>query len=388
VKKLIFILIGSFFLSANSSQGQNLDDIVFGTDSTFDVVTWNLEWFPKSSHTIDCVKTIIEAMDVEVIAFQEIADTTKFLELADSLPDYDGIYYRVMGDYGGLAYLYRNDALIYINHYSIYTSSVFWNAFPRAPFVLEVEYYGQNIVLINNHFKCCGDGSLDMGNSSDQEYRRYMASSHLKNFMDQSLANRRAIMLGDLNDLLTDPVAHNVFLNFINDTTRYEFIDMGIASGPSSGWSYPGWPSHLDHIMLSNQLLNDWDEAGALVSTIKVDDYLPNGWSEYDSRISDHRPVAARIPVPALIGLEEPQKAGPSIYPNPATDKIYLSEGDPGRDYLITLFGLQGQILSSVVIETGDADRGIDISSLSPGLYIATITTIEGVLVTRTFVKR
>ena len=26
----------------------NLDDLYFGTDSTFEVVSWNIEWFPKN----------------------------------------------------------------------------------------------------------------------------------------------------------------------------------------------------------------------------------------------------------------------------------------------------------------------------------------------------
>ena len=52
------------------------------------------------------------------------------------------------------------------------------------PLVLEMNYQGEDYVIINNHFKCCGDGILDLGDSSDEETRRYNAISLLKNYID------------------------------------------------------------------------------------------------------------------------------------------------------------------------------------------------------------
>ena len=77
----------------------------------------------------------------------------------------------------------------------------------------------------------------------------------------------------------------------IGNTQNYYFSDMHIAEGPSSDWSFPGWPSHLDHILITNELFN----SNYIVSTLKLDDYMIGGWGKYDADISDHRPVGVRL---------------------------------------------------------------------------------------------
>ena len=41
------IILFVFFLSWHSLVGQTLNDLSFGSDTTFDIVSWNIEWFPK-----------------------------------------------------------------------------------------------------------------------------------------------------------------------------------------------------------------------------------------------------------------------------------------------------------------------------------------------------
>ena len=40
---------------------------------------------------------------------------------------------------------------------------------------------------------------------------------------------KKVILLGDLNDILTDIPQNNIFNSFINDTINYLFVDMDIA---------------------------------------------------------------------------------------------------------------------------------------------------------------
>ena len=63
-------------------------------------------------------------------------------------------------------------------------------------------------------------------------------------------------MLGDLNDDLADDQQDNVFITFIDSPEAYRFTDMEIAEGPEYNWSYPTWPSHLDHILITNELFD------------------------------------------------------------------------------------------------------------------------------------
>ena len=72
---------------------------------------------------------------------------------------------------------------------------------------------------------------------------------------------------------------------------------MGIAEGDHSGWSFPSYPSHLDHIMITSRLFDGFEHEDSRVLSFPVDDVFFDGWWEYERTVSDHRPVALRIAV-------------------------------------------------------------------------------------------
>jgi len=278
-----------FHLNLN---GQDLDELYFGTDETFEVMTWNIEWFPKNNQiTVDYVTQIIQALDVDILAIQEVDDTDMFNQMLNGLPEYTG--YLESEWFAGLAYIYKTDIIEINDIYEIYTTSPYWSAFPRSPMVMDLNFMGENIFIINNHFKCCGDGIMNLDDLGDEETRRYTASNLLKEYIDINLPNENVIVLGDLNDILTDTLENNVFQMIINDSENYLFSDMEIAESSSANWSYPTWPSHLDHILITNELFDELDNSD--IQTIKIDEYIDGGWNEYDQNISDHRPVAIKL---------------------------------------------------------------------------------------------
>ena len=288
MKKIFFlILIFNQLISA-----QNLNDLQFGNDETFDLVSWNIEWFPKNNNTSANVQEILTNLEADIYALQEIEDTTLLKQIVSNIPDYE-CYFK-SSYYGGLAYVYNTNTIQVNAKYEIFTSSPYWNSFPRSPQVLDFTFLGNDYIIINNHFKCCGDGILNSNNSNDEENRRLQAVTYLKQFLDDNFLNTNVILLGDLNDNLTDDVENNVFQNFIDDNNNYEFADMQIAQGNSSGWSYPSWPSHLDHILISDELFEALQNPSSLVSVIKIDEYM-GGWSNYDNNVSDHRPVGIKL---------------------------------------------------------------------------------------------
>ena len=287
--KYIPILISYFFAIISS---QELEDLSFGDEHSLDIATWNIEWFPKNNQiTVDYVIEIVNSLEFDILGIQELDDTTMFNEMLDSLPSYSGYYESSW--FAGLAYIYKTDLVEINDIFEIYTSSPFWNAFPRSPMVMDLNFAGENYIIINNHFKCCGDGILDLNDEFDEENRRYTAMNLLKTYIDENLSNEKVIVLGDLNDDISELHQNNVFQNVLNDSDNYQFGDLIIAQGNSSDWSFPNWPSHLDHILITNEL---FDELGTIeVNTIKIDDYINGGWTEYDQNISDHRPVAIKI---------------------------------------------------------------------------------------------
>ena len=120
-------------------KSQNLDNLTFGTDSTLEVVTWNIERFPKNGQaTLTYVVDIIEALDVDVIALQEIDSKSRFEELVDNLDGWEGFYSN--SEFAPLAYLYKTDVIAVREIYQIYTSLS--RVFPRPPFVMDLEYQG------------------------------------------------------------------------------------------------------------------------------------------------------------------------------------------------------------------------------------------------------
>ena len=294
MKKIISLLI----LSVHLLNAQSLEDLYFGTDSTFEVVSWNIEWFPKNGQvTADSVKTIIKSLAADVYALQEIDDTTLLKQVINTIPGYS-CYFK-SSYYGGLAYVYNTNTVQVNKKYEIYTSQPFWNSFPRSPQVLELTFNNQDYVIINNHLKCCGDGLIDLNDSSDEENRRLRAINLLKTYIDSVFENDKVIVAGDYNDILTDLSVNNIFNSFLNDS-NYLFVDLPLALGSSSDFSFPNWPSHLDHILISNELFDDFSSPSSEISCIRIDDYM-NSWSNYDNNISDHRPVGLKLGVNSVV---------------------------------------------------------------------------------------
>ncbi len=248
------------------------------SSNTLDVVTWNIENFSNTNSNEAEIKIIIETMDADIIGVQEITNISDFNALASSINGWEG---KVVNLSGGLevGYFYKSSEITLIgNLFTIYDDNS--NAFPRSPVVGKFRHVsGFEVTVINIHLKCC-DGS---------EGRREEASNLLKTYIDNNLANEPVILLGDFNDEIQESASENVFQNFIDDSNNFKFSDMGIAQGTNANWSYPSWPSHLDHLLITNELFTKLEGT----FTLKLDDCL----GSYESTVSDHRPVMSRFNV-------------------------------------------------------------------------------------------
>ena len=261
--------------------------VQLGTESTLDVITWNIENFPKQNiSTVDYLAELIPLLDVDIIALQEITSKTDFNNLINKLSGWDG--YRANSAYMNLdlAYLYNENVEVESIH-EIFVDD--WWSFPRSPLVAHIIWDEKDIYIINNHFKA------NENYSSEDEARRKSASVNLADYVNEYLSRENVIILGDLNDELNENPSENVFQNFIIDSTNYKFVDMDIAYNSNSNWSYPSWPSHLDHILITNELFDEFKNEGSYVKTIRLEEYFDNGWTEYENYISDHRPVGLRL---------------------------------------------------------------------------------------------
>ena len=263
-----------------------------GSSESLDIMTWNVQNYPKHNQTNSYMVDIINQINVDIIAFQEIESQNSFDNLINQLNgSWVGYRSSQNSDWGELSYAINLNEINVESVYNILSGEQYYFAY-REPYVIEFSHQGINYVAINSHFKCCGDGNLDLSDSSDEEYRRFMSSQLLEEYINDNYGNSKVILLGDLNDSLTDNDSNNVFLNFLN-SENFLFADYHIADGPSGNWSFPGWPSHIDHILISDELFPDFENSE--VETFKVDDYFSGGLNLYDNYVSDHRPVYMKI---------------------------------------------------------------------------------------------
>lgn len=348
---------------------QSLDDLEFGTPNSFDILTWNIEWFPKRNTTEDYVATIIEQLDAEVLAIQEIDDERLFKDMIDGISGYE--VYIPSSYANGLGYVYKNNGFTINAIYKIYNSSAYWGVFPRSPLLMDLTVNNERLIIINNHFKCCGDGDLDLDNTNDSEFRRYEASRLLKAYIDDYLPNEKVIILGDLNDLLTDDPANNVFQMYLDDPTNFAFADMAIANGNATNWSYPNWPSHLDHILVTNELFPYVNNNSTNVSTIRLDDYFSGGFSSYDFHVSDHRPVGIQLDINALPISNPSDTPIFTLWPNPSTGTFNLELSKTNLSHLIEVFDTKGRLVHKQIVTEF---RNISLNlKLNKGVYLVKV---------------
>ena len=148
-----------------------------GDESTLDVITWNIENYPKNDFTNYYVKEIIDSLNIDFIALQEISNNQAFSNLSSSLGNH---WYSFRSDspsseWGELAFLInQNEFEVIGTPYTILNSYQYEFAY-RPPLVIACSYQNQSLVFINVHYKFCVDGILN-DNYWDEENRRLQAS--------------------------------------------------------------------------------------------------------------------------------------------------------------------------------------------------------------------
>ncbi len=285
--KAIFILLFSFYFvytqecppqdTLNVVSMQNDWDIEYINNwEKIEVMTWNIKTFPLNENTLNDVQEIISDLMPDIINFQEIWDSSSYQNLSSMLEAYEFI----LSYDTGLGIAFRKDCVNLIDYSTLFNEHGYEFVW-RYPLKANMEWYcGESYMqfeMINIHFKCCDDGFE----------RRLSASEILTLYIDQQTENgKNIIVAGDYNDSLDDPDFDNSLLPLIQND-NINFVDFDIAMGPMYDWSYPSYPSHIDHILINSNILNQNFIHESF--TLRIDDYT--GYSYYQNNISDHRPV-------------------------------------------------------------------------------------------------
>lgn len=269
-----------------------IDIPAFGSEGTLEIVTWNIENFPKlKEQTVTDVVEIIRDLDADLYGMQEIEDTVSFRAVLDRLPGYGGLYSSdeySFGNYQKTAFIYKKGLVEVSNRTMLFPNDY---DFPRPPMQVFVVARKNSstfdFILIVLHLK-----ATTSDNPEQDEQRRRMACRKLKTYLDDKITNspeKDYIVIGDWNDELNDSPQNNVFQVFFNDSLhRYRFLTSTLNASTYIGFSSG---SKIDHILITADTEEEYNSGTTQV--LKLDTYF-NG---YVREVSDHRPVGARFPV-------------------------------------------------------------------------------------------
>jgi hypothetical protein len=292
--RLIFsITLTLLFLSCSqrtASPDIPLDDSTsplvstYGSASTVDIATWNIETFPlRTSSTVNYLNRIFRDLQVDLIGVQEISNPSYFNSLLDSLSDspYSGVI-APRDNFLRLGFIYNRDVISVSNVDELFVGDY---DFPRPVLTAYVTFRKDNQTVFDFtfmivHLKAYGD--------PESQQRRRDACEKLKEYIDTYIltsADPDVIVLGDWNDEVDDPVSDNVFQGFLDDPDHYRFLTRGLGSQVS----YPSYGSMIDHILISSDALGEYNGGVTQVLTLDLE------FGDYFTFISDHRPVLAKF---------------------------------------------------------------------------------------------
>jgi endonuclease/exonuclease/phosphatase family metal-dependent hydrolase len=362
-------------------------------DQTLDVVTWNVEWFGDAGNgpedddlQLRNVITVVETIDADIYALQEISSPNRFNALVDSLEGYGGF----LAEYSQTqetAFLFKRSSIDSLSGVTLSSSDGFtqsnW-ANGRYPlmfrFTADINDEQQEVYAFNIHAKAFGDQS-----SYNQ---RVAASAELKEYLDRNRASDNVIMIGDYNDEIVNSTFNdNVspYKNF-DDDPEYTIVTKKLEE---NGFGSQSSGSFIDHITFTSELSDDYFEG-----TERVENPFYVG--SYLSTTSDHFPIWMRFKFGVLTSNEDEIIETPTTvslnqnYPNPFNPSTTISYTlDSSTNVSLSVYDITGRKVATLVNgrqTAGAQEVRFDASSLASGVYIYRLETATGASLTKKMV--
>ncbi|MDW8466899.1 MAG: DUF5689 domain-containing protein [Chloroherpetonaceae bacterium] len=293
-------------------------------ENTLEVCTWNIEWFGDTQNgptnetlQLQNAATVIQRINADLYAFQEISDDAAFRALIDTL-NRRGFACRGFraprGQTQRLGFLWKPSVIDSIGLQFVEVGS--WAPFQgvsRFPVELTVDArirgVSRRLRIVNIH--------ADAGSATADYNRRLSDSQALKTWLDQNRPSDNLILLGDYNDDVNVSITPNQpspYANFVSDAANYRVVTASLSARGVR--STTGFTEMIDHIAITNELFPVY-----FTGTERVENtvYIPN----YASTTSDHFPVWARFALDPTASTEVLPTERPTEfrlwqnYPNP-----------------------------------------------------------------------
>ena len=271
---------------------------------------------------------------------------------------------------------------------TVNTSSSFFSS-GRLPYLVKIETnvggIKKEINLIDLHARANSGSDISRYNM-----RKYDAEL-LKDSLDVYYPNANFMILGDFNDDVKASVIAgkpSSYQKIVEDVNNYNTLTLGISQ--AGAYSFLSSGGFLDHIVISNEL---------------TDQYIPNSIAVYDPRnditnytntTSDHGPVIARFELKkdVLSTIDFATNNGYFVqaYPNPATDAVTVSvKTKEDKNLKLRLYDVSGHLVGNPIEIKGTHEKNdavIQLGNLRSGIYVYTVSENNKVLYSSKIIKR
>lgn len=276
-----------------------------GTAATFDVGTWNLEWFGDPGNGPDDetlqlrrVRDVVKGADLDLWGLEEVVDPAHFVDLLGGLPGYAGLLADDPSVAGGVA-----------------SYSDFGDREQKVALVYKtsaVEVVAARVILADKDYEFAGrpplevrirtrvQGSAQEGvvvvlhakaDAEDASWaRRRDAAAALKAYLDAAWPAARVWVLGDFNDDVDGSISAgrpSPYAGFVADPARWSFPTAALSAAGIG--TTTGFADAIDHVLVSDEVASLYVPGSA--EAFRVDAWIPS----YSATTSDHYPVLARF---------------------------------------------------------------------------------------------
>ncbi|MBD1396807.1 choice-of-anchor J domain-containing protein [Pontibacter sp. JH31] len=293
--------------------------------STLDIVSWNLAWFGSTSGgpsnlelQYSNAKKVVQTLDADIIAFQEISNDAQMERLMSELPGYSFVKSEAYSysqrpssgatlDPQKLYIVYKNETVkiksqkvlldglykeilsgrVLANYPG--SSESFW-ASGRLPYLVEVEAtmngVAQQLYLLNLHTRA--NSGTDV---SRYNMRKYDVEV-LKDSLTAYYPNINLVMLGDMNEDVDVSVVNNLpsSLNAFVLDNNYKTLTYDLSTTGAFTYAGGSFQSFLDHIIVSKSMTDEYVE-----ESIAIENQFLSSIPSFRTSTSDHVPVSARF---------------------------------------------------------------------------------------------
>ncbi|GGK66368.1 Ig-like domain-containing protein [Rufibacter glacialis] len=388
-----------------SANGPKLTGSSLLRSETFDIVTYNVEFFGSDIKDgtgefgptndplqVENVTKVMQTLNADIIAVQELSEETEMDKVVAAMPGFaksiSQVYsYSIKPNSSTTPFPAQKIGFLYntatvrpvgfrVMFEGLYKQAVantttlitddFWSS-GRLPYMgtFEVTIGGitKRIRVVNIHAKS--------GSSTGDFNRRKEDLKVLKDSLDAHYPLDNIILLGDYNDNVFGSInagGVSSYNSFIEDAQDYKAITYTLAQ--NGGVSFPSSGSFLDHIIISNELIDEYLEGSTTIEN-------PNSYiTNYSSTTSDHLPVYSRFAFTSgdPLGTKEDLKRRFRVYPNPTLGNVTLQlpAGAPRNDLSMTVYGHRGEVVLRVsgLEQTLNQHLTETISKVATGMYL------------------